>query len=407
MKRAIILMMDSFGVGASADAAEFGDIGGDTFGNIWRGCINGKGDIDGIRSGALKIPNLLKLGLGNISHDSTGALYPETTPIAAYGYAAEISSGKDTQSGHWEIAGLPVTFDWGLFPNKILSFPQDFIDSWIDKCELNGILGNKHASGTDIIAEFGMEHLKTGKPICYTSADSVFQIAVHEEFFGLERLYQICKIAKEMLLPLNIARVIARPFSGDDPTNFTRTNNRRDYATPPHGDTLLDILKGDGGEVIAIGKISDIFANHGISKKITAYGNMNLFDATLNAMKAAGDKSLIFTNFVDFDMQFGHRRDLLGYANALEEFDKRLPELLNILDDNDLLLITADHGCDPTFKGSDHTREYVPIIFYGKNIKPQNLSKRTSFSDMGQTIASHLDIKKLAYGKDCFKRQAC
>ncbi len=403
MKRAIILMMDSFGVGASHDASKFGDIGGDTFGNIWRGCINGKGDFDGIRNGALKIPNLLKLGLGNISHDSTGAIYPKNKPISAYGYATEISSGKDTQSGHWEIAGLPVTFDWGLFPDKISSFPQSFIDSWIDKCQLTGILGNKHASGTDIITEFGMEHLKTNKPICYTSADSVFQIAVHEELFGLERLYQICEIAKEMLLSLNIGRVIARPFSGDNPINFTRTNNRRDYATPPHGDTLLDILNKDGGEVIAIGKIADIFANSGISKKITAYGNMNLFDATLNAMEVAGDKSLIFTNFVDFDMYYGHRRDLAGYANSLEEFDKRLPELLNKLQDDDLLLITADHGCDPTFKGNDHTREYVPVIFYGKNIKPQNLGKRTSFSDMGQSIASYLNIKKLEFGKNCFK----
>lgn len=405
MTRAIILVMDSFGLGATDDADEYGDVGANTLGHIAAACARGEADT-AERQGKLQLPNLTRLGLGQAAFESSGTLpigldITEASIIGSYGYAAEISKGKDTPSGHWEMAGLPVTFDWGLFPKAEPCFPSELITTFIKEAEIPGILGNKHASGTEILKELGDKHIQTGKPICYTSTDSVFQIAAHEEHFGLERLYHICEIAKKLTLPLEIGRVIARPFVGDKPNNYQRTGNRHDYTTLPHAKTLLDYVLEAGSDVISIGKIADIFADKGISKKIKATGNMALFDATLAALKASDKGDLIFTNFVDFDSLYGHRRDTSGYAIALEAFDKRLPELLSLLKNDDLLLITADHGCDPTRKGTDHTREHVPVLFYGHTHSRLNLGKRDSFADMGQTIATHLGLKPLKHGICC------
>ncbi|MGI2258025.1 phosphopentomutase [Shewanella sp. GXUN23E] len=400
MKRTIILMLDSFGIGASADAAQFGDVGADTFGAIARMCAEGKAN-DG-REGPLKLPNLSKLGLAMAAKESTGELpagFAETEVIGAYGYAAELSSGKDTPSGHWEMAGVPVLFDWGYFSDKQNSFPKELTDKILERAGLSDYLGNCHASGTAILEDLGEEHMTSGKPIFYTSADSVFQIACHEESFGLENLYRLCEIAREELEPYNIGRVIARPFVGTCASDFARTGNRRDYAVEPPSKTVLDKLKAAGGEVVSVGKISDIYAHCGITKKVKASGLEELFDATLEQIKQAGDNTIVFTNFVDFDSHYGHRRDVAGYARALEYFDARLPELLALLDDEDLLILTADHGCDPTWPGSDHTREHVPVLALGAGLSAGSLGKRHSFADIGQSIASYFKLEPMEYGE--------
>ena len=394
MGRAVILVLDSFGIGATADAAKFGDAGSDTFGHIARErAAAGK---------PLKLPNLAKLGLYQASRDSTGKFpagaITDAEIVGAYGFAEELSSGKDTPSGHWEIAGVPVMFDWGYFTERENTFPQELLDALVERAGLPGYLGNCHASGTTIIAELGDEHVRTGKPIFYTSADSVFQIAAHEEAFGLERLYELCDIARELVDAYRIGRVIARPFVGDGPDSYVRTGNRRDLTTPPHADTVLDKLVAAGGEVISVGKIADIYAHKGITKKIKATGNAALFDATLDALREAGDRSIVFTNFVDFDMLYGHRRDIDGYAGALEYFDRRLPEMLEVMQDDDVLFLCADHGCDPTWEGSDHTREHIPVLAYGKGIEPGALGKRETFADIGQTIAAFFDLPPTDYG---------
>lgn len=395
MARAIILVLDSFGIGATADADKFGDVGSDTLGNIARV----RADSD---AGPLKLPNLAQLGLFHASKESTGAfpagVTTDTEIIGAYGHAAELSTGKDTPSGHWEIAGVPVLFDWGYFTAKDDTFPPQLLDELLERAKLPGVLGNCHASGTTIIAELGDEHVASGKPIVYTSADSVFQIACHEEAFGLQRLYDLCDIARELVDQYNIGRVIARPFVGDGPDTYVRTGNRRDLTTPPHAPTVLDKLVESGGDVIGIGKISDIYAHKGITKKVKATGNADLFDATLAAMQDAGDRSIVFTNFVDFDMLYGHRRDVDGYASALEYFDQRLPELMKELQDDDLLVLCADHGCDPTAEGSDHTREHIPVLAYGAGITPGSLGLRETFADIGQSLAAHFDLEPMDYG---------
>lgn len=405
MARGIILVMDSFGIGASVDADRFGDVGADTLGHIAEACAAGKADRSGLRQGPLEIPNLIRLGLARAAKGSTGRVHAgldTSAPVqAAYGFAAEISSGKDTPSGHWEIAGLPVMFEWGVFPKTVPCFPPALTEALIDKCNLPGILGNCHASGTDIIRDLGEEHIRTGKPICYTSADSVFQIAAHETHFGLQRLYDVCVEAKKLTEKLNVARVIARPFIGEKAAEFTRTPRRKDLTTAPHGDTLLTRLIAEGGKVLSIGKIADIYAHTGISSNVAAKDNMALFDATLDAVKTAGDKALIFANLVDFDMLYGHRRDIAGYAAALETFDRRLPELEALLKADDLVLITADHGCDPTWPGSDHTREHVPVLWFGPKVKARDLGLRSSFADMGQTFAAHFGLRPLDYGTAC------
>ena len=395
MSRAIILVLDSFGIGATADADSFGDAGSDTLGHIAR-------ERSKSPDGPLKLPNLARLGLFHAGRDSTGA-FPagadeDAEIIGAYGFAEELSSGKDTPSGHWEIAGLPVLFDWGYFTEKTNTFPQELLDKLVDRAGLPGYLGNCHSSGTTIIAELGDEHVASGKPIFYTSADSVFQIACHEDAFGLDRLYELCDIARELVDVYNIGRVIARPFVGDGPENYARTGNRRDLTTPPHADTVLDKLVASGGEVISVGKISDIYAHQGITKKVKATGNAALFDATLDALREAGDRSIVFTNFVDFDMLYGHRRDVAGYAAALEYLDDRLPELMELMADDDVMFICADHGCDPTWEGSDHTREHIPVLAYGGGVKPGALGKRDTFADIGQSIATLFKLSPMDYG---------
>jgi len=398
MKRAFILLLDSFGIGATDDAATFNDQGADTFGHICVACANGNAD-DDQRQGPLRIPNLNRLGLNAAYMDCHGqpALgLPIVKPEAMYGYASEISTGKDTPSGHWEIAGVPVSFDWGYFPN---GFPQMLINKFINEAGIPGILGNCHASGTEIIKQFGTQHLESHKPIVYTSGDSVFQIAAHEEKFGLQRLYRICEVARRLVDDYNVGRVIARPFLCDKTGEYYRTGNRRDYATPPPSPTLLDKLVDAQGDVIAIGKISDIYAHQGISKSIKANGNMALFDVTLDiARHHIKDKSLIFTNFVDFDSKYGHRRNVKGYAKALESFDCKLPLLKATLQPDDIVVITADHGCDPTFPGSDHTREYIPVLAFGSKIKPKALGRRSTFADIGQSLAHFFGIPPLEIG---------
>jgi phosphopentomutase len=281
---------------------------------------------------------------------------------------------------------------------KKTAFPRELLDALVQRGNLPGYLGNCHASGTTILEELGAEHVASGKPIFYTSADSVFQIACHEESFGLERLYDLAEIARELVDGYHIGRVIARPFIGTDSSNYLRTANRHDYAVVPPAPTLLDRMQASGGEVIGVGKISDIFAGQGISRAIKATGLEALFDASLAAVQGAGNNSIIFTNFVNFNADFGHRRDLAGYAAGLEYFDKRLPEMIDLLQDDDLLILTADHGCDPTWPGTDHTREHIPVIFYGGKIKPGPLGRRDTFADIGQSIAAHYGLPELEYG---------
>lgn len=401
MRRAIILVLDSFGIGATDDAERYGDAGADTLGSIARACVAAAEA--GERSGPLALPNLARLGLMHAAEASTGAVpagceLPDSVG-GAWGYAKELSSGKDTPSGHWEIAGVPVLFDWGYFTARENTFPPELLDALIRRGDLPGVLGNCHASGTEIIARLGEEHVATGKPIVYTSADSVFQIAVHEESFGLERLLELSEIARELVDEYRIGRVIARPFVGDNPETFQRTGNRRDYTTPPHAPTVLDKLASAGGAVVSVGKIADIFAHRGITRKVKASDNDALFDATLEAVAAAPERSIVFTNFVDFDMVYGHRRNALGYAAALEAFDARLPELLEALDNDDLVLLCADHGCDPTWPGSDHTREHIPVLATGAGLPGGSIGERATFADIGQTLAAYFELEPMDYGE--------
>jgi phosphopentomutase len=316
----------------------------------------------------------------------------KAAPEGRYACARETSEGKDTPSGHWELAGVPVRFAWGYFPKTDPCFPPRVIQEFCRLANLSGIIGNCHASGTQIIEELGIEHIKSGKPICYTSADSVFQIAAHESSFGLPRLYAICKIAYRLIKPLKIARVIARPFIGSSPQDFSRTANRRDFSIPPPAPTLLDRASADGRDVVTIGKIADIFAHSGTGRALKAAGNHALFNRTLQGVDALRDGGLLFANFIDFDMLYGHRRDVAGYANALETLDARLPELLQRLRSDDLLIITADHGCDPSWHGSDHTREQVPVLAFGQNIAAGNAGCRKTFADVAATVAAHLAL---------------
>lgn len=392
--RAVILMMDSFGIGGAEDAAKFGDAGADTLGHI------------AAARGGLKIPNLAALGLLKAAEASTGkpvAVGEQDNPAilvpSKYGFMKETSLGKDTSSGHWEMAGSPVQFEWGYFKPDYPSFPEGLIKKICDEAGLPGILGNKAASGTVIIDELGEEHIKTGKPICYTSADSVFQIAAHEKHFGLDKLYKLCEIAFKHVAPYNIARVIARPFEGEKKGEFKRTKNRHDYSVKPPMITVLDEIKEAGGEVISVGKISDIYAKQGITKAVKASGLEELWNVTLEEAKNAPDFSLVFTNFVDFDMTWGHRRDVEGYAQGLEYFDARLPELIAQMKEGDIAFITADHGCDPTYKGTDHTREHVPVIMFGPGVRPQYIGARETYADLGQTVADYFKLPPLKFGK--------
>jgi phosphopentomutase len=372
----------------------FGDAGANTLGSIAR--------VRAAEGKPLRLPNLTRLGLMRAAEESSGDRPAGTGArdevVGAYGFAEELSSGKDTPSGHWEIAGVPVLFDWGYFTGTSDTFPAELLEKLIERAGLPGVLGNCHASGTEIIRELGEEHMATGKPIVYTSADSVFQVACHEESFGLDRLYELCDIARELVDEYNVGRVIARPFIGTNADDFVRTGNRRDLTTPPPAPTVLDKLSGSGGEVISIGKIADIYAHKGITQTIKASGNAALFDATLEAVASAPNRTIVFTNFVDFDMLYGHRRDVDGYAEALEYFDQRLPELLDRLERDDILIICADHGCDPTWQGTDHTREHIPVLVYGAKIPAGSIGRRKSFADIGQSLATYFGLAPMDYG---------
>lgn len=395
MSRAIILMMDSFGIGNAHDAKKFDNLGADTFGHIVESF------------GGLNIPNLKALGLVEVAKAATGKEYDlgklskdKMENIGAIkAHMSELSVAKDTTSGHWEMAGVPVLSDWGYFKPDYPSFPDSLIKDICKEGGIEGILGNKAASGTEIIQELGERHIKTGKPIFYTSADSNIQIAAHEKYFGLDKLYKLCEIAYKHVKPYNIARIIARPFIGEKAGEFTRTANRHDYSVKPFEDTVLDKMKNAGGNVIAIGKINDIYAGCGITKALHASGLEELWDVTLEEVMTAPDNSIIFTNFVDFDMLWGHRRNVQGYAKGLEYFDSRLPEILPLLRDDDIVFITADHGNDPTYKGTDHTREQVPMLLFGKKIQSRFAGESQTFADIGQTIAKYLNLEPLKYGK--------
>jgi len=403
MARAFLLVLDSFGVGGAPDAEHYGDLGANTLGHIAEFCAAGAADRPGLRAGPLKLPNMSSLGLLEIARQSSGdipaGMEPPERIFGLHGSASEISKGKDTPSGHWEIAGTPVTFDWGYFPTEGDAFSPELVEAICTQADIPGILGNCHASGTEIIAEFGEEHIRSGKPICYTSSDSVFQIAAHEAHFGLQRLVTLCETVRKLLDPLNIGRVIARPFIGETVATFERTGNRRDFSVPPPEPTLLDRLVEAGRKVHAIGKIGDIYAHKGVSRVIKANGNSALMDATLHAIDEAENGDLVFTNFVDFDMLYGHRRDVAGYAAALEAFDARIPEIHRKMAPGDIAILTADHGCDPTWRGTDHTRERVPIMAFGPGIRSRDVGIRSSYADIGESIAHHLGIEAGSHGR--------
>ena len=403
MARALIIVLDSVGIGGAPDAADYGDAGANTLGHIAQACARGLGDRAGLRAGPLRLPHLDALGLGLALEAASGLLPAGFSrpkhPGARWGHAVETSPGKDTPSGHWEIAGCPVDFAWGYFPDTSPCFPAELTQALIREGGLPGVLGNRHASGTQIIAELGEAHVRTGRPIFYGSADSVLQIAAHEAAFGLERLYALCRLARRLCDPLRIGRVIARPFAGDSAKTFQRTANRKDFAIPPPAGGLLDVAVAANRPVITIGKIGDIFAHRATGQERKGAGNMDHVDITLRAMADLPDGGLIFANYVDFDSEFGHRRDVPGYAHALEQFDARLPELLAALRPGDLTLLTADHGNDPTWPGTDHTREQVPVLATGPGIAGGNLGRLASFADIGASAARHIGLPELAKGR--------
>ena len=386
MSRVIWMVIDSVGIGALPDSQKFGDVNVDTLGNIVRAC---KG---------IKIPNMIKLGLANI--EGVDRLENIESPIDSYGRCSEVSKGKDTTTGHWEMTGVLVETPFKTFEN---GFPKDIIEEF-ERRSNRKVIGNKPASGTAILDELGEQHMNTGEVIVYTSADSVFQIAAHEEIVSLDELYKMCEIAREIMMGDNaVARIIARPFIGK-PGAFERTSNRRDYSLSPFEDTVLDNIKNSNLDVIGVGKIEDIFNQQGITEAIHTHDNMDGVNQTINYMKKE-TKGLIFTNLVDFDSKYGHRRDVEGYKNALEEFDARIPEILENMNDDDVLIINSDHGNDPTYKGTDHTREYIPVLVYGKNLKSGlNLGTRNSFADIGATVADILNVEMPKHGQS-FKNE--
>ncbi|WP_150467880.1 phosphopentomutase [Francisella sp. SYW-9] len=406
-KKVVVLLFDSFGIGQAPDALQFGDQGSDTLGHIVEHFSkNGM---------SIKLPNLSKRGLKAAAEHNRSAPLSQDISVtdniisSKYGYCAEISRGKDTPSGHWELAGVPVMFDWYYFTAKEdqSCFDQEFIDKWVEKAELkDGFIDAGHASGTEVLKEHGCESCVTKKPIVYTSADSVFQVAAHEDYFGLDKLLEICKIAREILdeMGMKVGRVIARPFIGESADEYVRTGNRKDFSILPPAPTLLDKLKQAGGKVVSIGKIADIYANQGISKQLKATGLEELFDKTVSEYKLAKANTLIFTNFVDLDSSYGHRRNPKGYGKALEYLDARIPDLDDLLDDNTIVILAADHGCDPTAPGSDHTRECVPFLLWGKNIESEFIGQRDTFADIGQSIADFMGIEALDFGKSIFKK---
>jgi phosphopentomutase len=402
MGRAILIVLDSVGCGGAEDASRYGDEGADTLGHIAEACAFGQGDREGLRRGPLNLPRLQALGLGQAMKASTGRAPPGFALAPArgqWGYGIETSRGKDTPSGHWEIAGAPVDFDWGYFPETVPAFPEALSAALIADGELPGILANRHASGTAVIEDYGEEHLRTLKPICYTSADSVLQIAAHEEAFGLDRLYDLCTIARRLCDPLNIGRVIARPFVGRRAEEFVRTSNRKDFAIPPPEGNLFQRAARAGRPIVSIGKIGDIFAHRDTGDERKGKSNDGNVDLLLAAMATTGDGGLIAVNLVDFDTEYGHRRDVAGYAACLEAFDARLGAIETAMRPDDYCVITADHGNDPTFRGFDHTREHVPILALGAGAPAGPIGARASLADIAETIAVKLGLPRGAHGR--------
>ena len=384
MPRAFLVILDSFGIGFAPDAARFGDEGANTLGHI-------------AETMPLHLPHMASLGLGLAAKASGGRdPFPDATLIGRWGHAQEVSIGKDTITGHWEIAGVPVPFDWHYFPNTIPAFPQQLMDDIIALAGIPGLLSCTHASGTQVIEEFGEEHLRTGKPIAYTSADSCLQIAAHETHFGLQRLYDVCKVVRDLTYDMRLGRVIARPFVGETEETFTRTGNRKDFAIAPPAPTLLKVASDGGRHVISVGKIGDIYAHVGTGEEVKVSGNAAMMERLLELMPKLKDGGFLMTNFVDFDTNHGHRRDPIGYGKLLEEFDRNLPRLFAQLREGDVLILTADHGNDPTWRGTDHTREQIPIMIHGTGVG--SVGHRKSFADIGQSIASYLGLQKLGAG---------
>jgi len=379
--RICIIVLDSVGIGELPDAAEYGDVGAHTLGNI----LKARGKLD--------LPNLYAMGLGNIENSRLPSV---AAPTAAHGRMAELTHAKDTTSGHWELMGLVMDPPFKTFEK----FPEEMLREWLRRAERSGTwLGNFPASGTAILDMLGEEHMKTGAPIVYTSADSVFQIAAHEDIIPIPELYKLCEIARELLVgDLLVGRVIARPFVGK-PGAFVRTKNRKDYAIPPTGETLLDALEAHGQYTLGIGKIEDIFCNRGVKHVNHTTNNADSIEAIISALKSNNTDTLIFANLIDFDMKYGHRNDPEGYGQALEHFDAKLPEIVAALRPNNLLILTADHGCDPTTPSTDHSREYVPLVVYGANTKPVNLGTRATFADVAATIYDGLEHGKWAIGQ--------
>ncbi len=377
-KRAIIIVLDSVGAGYMDDAADFGDVGANTLANTAKAV------------GGLNLPNLQKLGLGNIIEIKGVEPVPE--PAGKFGKIREVSKGKDTMTGHWEMMGIISEEPFPLYPD---GFPEEILTEFKSKTGVRGVLGNKAASGTEIIKELGEEHMKTRFPIIYTSGDSVFQIAAHNDIISIEKLYEYCVQAREMCDKYKIGRVIARPFIGKT-GSFKRTSDRRDYPMLPPGDTILDLIGNSGFAVSGIGKIEDIYARKGITRAIHTKNNKEGMDVLKKEMLITRE-GLIFVNLVDFDMIYGHRRNPEGYGSTLEEFDKMLKDFIIMMQPDDLLMITADHGCDPTFKGTDHTREYIPILVYGESISSEDLGVRSTFSDIGVSVLHHLGIENTGF----------
>ena len=373
MKRLFLIVLDSCGIGALPDADKFGDAGVNTL----KSCYN---------TGKLNIPTMLKMGLGNI--EGVDFLENESEPTAAFCRLAEVSAGKDTTIGHWEITGLVSNKPLPTYPN---GFPKEVIDEFSNLTG-RGVLCNKPYSGTEVIKEYGDEHMKSGDLIVYTSADSVFQIAAHESVVPIEKLYEYCRIARKILVGEHaVGRVIARPFVGEN-GSYTRTSNRHDFSLEPYGETMLDALKESGKDVIAVGKITDIFAGRGVTETILTSGNTDGMAKTLKVSESDFD-GICFTNLVDFDSQYGHRNNALGYTEAINEFDAWLSVFIKTMRDDDVLMITADHGCDPGDISTDHTREYIPLLIYGKNVMPQNLYTRSTFADIAATVCDIFNVE--------------
>ena len=403
MSRAFMIVMDSVGIGGAPDADRFfnGDLpdtGANTLAHIAMACAEGRAE-EG-RSGPLKMPNLDRLGLGAAVRLASGEDAPGlgAEPEGMWGAASEISPGKDTPSGHWELAGVPVPWDWHYFPEERPAFPEDLSRAVAEAAGTGGILGNCHASGTAIIDELAAEHMKSGWPICYTSADSVFQIAAHEETFGLDRLLELCKAVAPRLHAMKVGRVIARPFVGSAEEGFHRTTNRRDYAIEPPAPVLGEWVQQAGGRVYGVGKIGDIFSMRGIDD-LRKGSDAKLMDHMEDLMREAEPGSLTFANFVEFDSLYGHRRDISGYARALEWFDAKVGALVAAMQPGDMMLFTADHGNDPSWSGTDHTRERVPVLVAGKGA---GMLGQVAFTDVAASVAAHLGVASRGPGRSFF-----